>query len=170
MTADTLVQKHALVCFDGSADATAAIAAAGELLDLRAATVVTVWEPVAIWAPYDPATAVTAGISRLATKELGLDDITSEVAQATTERGVELAREAGFAATGRVRSGKAWRAICESADEIDAATIVLGARGLSRVQSALLGSVSAAVLAHAKRAVLVIPAHAQRPEAGDIVR
>jgi nucleotide-binding universal stress UspA family protein len=166
MNADTLVPPLALLCFDGSADAVAAIAVAGELLDSRSAAVVTVWEPVAIWAPYDPAAALTAGVSRLASKELGLDEIASEAAHATMERGVELAHQAGFEATGRVSSGKAWRAICESADEIDAATVVLGARGLSRVQSALLGSVSAAVLAHAKRAVLVIPAHARRQKPG----
>ena len=55
--------------------------------------------------------------------------------------------------------GKTWRAICDVAGEIDAATIVLGARGLSQVASLLLGSVSSAVLVHAKRPVLVVPHH-----------
>ena len=55
--------------------------------------------------------------------------------------------------------GKTWRAICDVAGEIDAVTIVLGARGLSRVGSLLLGSVSSAVLVHAKRPVLVVPHH-----------
>jgi hypothetical protein len=61
MNADTLVPPRALLYLDGSADAVAAIVVAGELLDSRSAAVVTVWEPVAIWAPYDPATALTAG-------------------------------------------------------------------------------------------------------------
>lgn len=168
MTADLLAPRRALLCFDGSVDAVDAIAVASELLDSRVAVVVTVWEPVAIWAPYDPATVLSAGIVRLATKELGLDKIAGEIAHSTMERGVELARQAGFEATGRVSSGKAWRAICESANEIDAAPIVLGARGLSRVQSALLGSVSAAVLAHAKQAVLVVPALAQRSQTMEV--
>jgi nucleotide-binding universal stress UspA family protein len=72
---------------------------------------------------------------------------------------VELATESGFHAQGRVVSGRAWRAICQVATELDAEVIVLGARGLGRVQSALLGSVSSAVLVHAKRPVLVVPRH-----------
>lgn len=158
MTAGTVTLKRALLCFDGSGDAVNAITVAGELLGSRAATVLTVWEPVAIWEPYDPATILSAGVSRLAAKELGLDEIARDIARSTMERGLELARQAGFDATGKISSGKAWRAICDAAQQIDAAPIVLGARGLSRVQSALLGSVSAAVAAHAKRAVLVIPA------------
>lgn len=35
--------------------------------------------------------------------------------------------------------------------------IVLGARGLGRVESMLLGSVSIAVIFHSKRPVLVVP-------------
>jgi len=58
-----------------------------------------------------------------------------------------------------VARGKTWRRICDVAEETDAATIVLGARGLSRVGSLLLGSVSSAVLVHAKRSVLVVPRH-----------
>jgi nucleotide-binding universal stress UspA family protein len=162
MTARTSAPKCALLCFDGSGDAVHAIAVAGELLSSRAATVMTVWEPVSMWEPYDPGAVLSAGVSRLAAKELGLDEIASDLARSTMERGVQLAREAGFEATGHLSSGKTWRAICETAQELDAAPIVLGARGLSRVQSALLGSVSAAVAAHAKRAVLVIPApHAE---------
>jgi hypothetical protein len=55
---------------------------------------------------------------------------------------------------------------------VQAAPIVLGARGLSRVQSLLLGSVSSAVAAHANRALLIVPASpgeavpAAAPEAG----
>jgi nucleotide-binding universal stress UspA family protein len=166
MTAGTAAPRPVLLCFDGSQDAVRAIAVAAQLLASRAATVITAWEPVASWAPYDPATALTAGVSRLAAKELGLDEMASDVARSTMERGVELASQAGFDAIGDVRKGKAWHAICECAKEIDAALIVLGARGLSRVQSALLGSVSATVLVHAKRAVLVIPADAYSPEKG----
>jgi nucleotide-binding universal stress UspA family protein len=88
------------------------------------------------------------------------------------QRGVELAREAGFNVSGELKSGKAWRAICEAAEEVQAAPIVLGARGLSRVQSLLLGSVSSAVAAHADQALLIVPAPpreaepASPPEAG----
>ncbi len=45
----------------------------------------------------------------------------------------------------------------DAANERDAAAVVLGARGLGRVESVLLGSVSTAVVAHLHRPVLVIP-------------
>jgi|CZKG01.1.fsa_nt_gi nucleotide-binding universal stress UspA family protein len=147
----------ALLCFDGSSDAAHAITVAGALLGSRAATVVTVWEPVAVWAPYDPAALMSAGVSRLASEDLGLDEIAEDIARETLARGVRLAGEVGFQASGKLASGKAWRAICEAAKEIDASSIVVGARGLSRVQSALLGSVSGAVVNHAGRPVLVVP-------------
>jgi nucleotide-binding universal stress UspA family protein len=148
-----------LLCFDGSDDAATAIAQAAELLAPRRAVVLTVWEPVATWEPYDPATILTAPVSKLVSSALGIDEITAELAEEKVRQGVALARSAGFAAQGRVAQGKTWRTICDVAGEIDAATIVLGARGLSRVGSLLLGSVSSAVLVHAKRPVLVVPHH-----------
>jgi nucleotide-binding universal stress UspA family protein len=168
MTAHARSQKRVLLCFDGSADAANAIAVAGSLLGSREATVVTVWEPVAVWQPYDPAAVLSAGVSLLSSERLGLDEIASEIARATMQRGVELAREAGFNVRGELKSGKAWRAICEAAQEVDAAPIVLGARGLSRVQSLLLGSVSSAVAAHANQALLIVPAAPREaaPEGG----
>jgi nucleotide-binding universal stress UspA family protein len=121
--------------------------------------VLTVWEPVASWAPYDPVTILDTPVSRLASHALGLDEDMRDLAQERVKRGVRLATDAGFRAEGRVEKGKPWRAICQVADELDAGTIVVGARGLGRVQSALLGSVSAAVVHHAKRPVLVVPHH-----------
>jgi nucleotide-binding universal stress UspA family protein len=149
----------ALLCFDGSDDAAAAIAKAGELLAPRAAVVLTVWEPVRVWEPSDPVTIVSAPLERLVATELDLDQIVADLAHSKAEHGVTLARAAGFDATAWVTGGKTWTAICEVADELDAEPIVIGSRGLGRAQSALLGSVSCAVIAHAKRAVLVGPAH-----------
>jgi nucleotide-binding universal stress UspA family protein len=121
--------------------------------------VLTVWEPVATWEPYDPATILSARVSKLLSRALGVDKIAAEVAEEKVKQGVALASSAGFAAQGRVAHGKTWRAICDVAGEIDARAIVLGARGLSQMESLLLGSVSTAVLAHAKRPVLVVPHH-----------
>ena len=151
------VPAPALLCFDGSEDASAAIVRAGELLTPGRAVVLTVWEPVAVWAPYDPATIVTAPLERLASNALHLDEIVQDVGRETMERGVGLATDAGFQAEGRLARGKAWRSICEVANELGAEPIVVGARGLGRVRSALLGSVSTAVVFHAKRPVLVVP-------------
>jgi nucleotide-binding universal stress UspA family protein len=146
-----------LLCFDGSEDAAAAIASAGQVLSGRKAVVLTVWEPVASWAPYDPATILSTPLSRLASNALGLDEIMRDVARERMQRGTKLATEAGFQAEGRMEEGKPWRMICEVADALCAEPIVVGARGLGRVESALLGSVSSAVVFHAKRPVLVVP-------------
>ena len=148
-----------LLCFDGSDDAAAAITKAGEFLAPSSAVVLTVWEPVRVWEPWDPLTIVSAPLGRLIAKEIDLDQIVADVACDKAEHGTELARVAGFDATARVTRGKAWEAICEVADELDAEPIVIGSRGLGRAQSALLGSVSSAVIVHARRAVLVGPAH-----------
>ena len=125
--------RRVLLCFDGSDDAAEAIAVAGEMLGSREAVVLSVWEPAAAWQPYDPATIITAPVSRLASNSLGLDEIARDLAVERVTAGVDLARRAGFDARERVAKGKAWRVICELADELDAGLIVLGARGLSRV-------------------------------------
>ena len=152
-----------LLCYDGSEGAAVAITAAGRILGPRKAIVLTVWEPVAVWQPYDPATGLTAPLSKLASRALGLDEIAHDLAEERVTAGSELAREAGFEAQCRTAGGKPWRVICDVAHDIDAEPIVVGARGLSRVQSALLGSVSAAVVQHARRPVLVVPGHATNP-------
>jgi nucleotide-binding universal stress UspA family protein len=157
MHAQSTNARPALLCFDGSDDAAAAIASAGEMLAPLRAVVLTVWEPVASWAPSDPATILSAPLSRLASKELGLDEAVRDLAREWMERGTELATEVGFQAQGRLEEGKPWRVIRRIADELGAEPIVMGARGLGRMESALLGSVSSAVLHHTKRPVLVVP-------------
>ena len=146
-----------LICFDGSEDAATAVVKAGEVVAARAALVLTVWEPVTSWAHYDPATILSAPVSRLASNALELDEIARDVAREHAERGRELADQAGFQAEVRLEQGKPWRVICQVAADIQAQPIVIGARGLGRMESALLGSVSLAVVHHAKRPVLVVP-------------
>jgi nucleotide-binding universal stress UspA family protein len=130
------VRKPLLVCFDGSTDAEFAISSAADLFGPRPAVVITVNESIRLWEPSDPATILDAPVGKLLSQVLELEEIADEVAQEHVNRGVELAQAGGFDARGRVVRGKAWRAICDIADEIDAAAIVLGARGLSRMQPA----------------------------------
>ena len=76
-------------------------------------------------------------------------------------RGVEAAVRAGFEAEAVVAAADSvagvWGAVLDVAAERDAAVIVAGRRGISRVQSALMGSVSNGLVNHAPISVLVVP-------------
>ena len=77
--------------------------------------------------------------------------------------GAELARQAGFEAEARGDLAEpTWEGIVVAADEIDAAVIVIGSRGLSGAKELFEGSVSHEVAAHARRPVLIVPPPATR--------
>ena len=76
----------------------------------------------------------------------------SQMARETSDQG-QPSRAQQDLRLGSVAEGKLWRAICDEAEKLDAEPIVVGARGLSHVQSAFLGSVSSAVVVHAHRPV-----------------
>jgi nucleotide-binding universal stress UspA family protein len=145
-----------LVCYDGSADAKAAIARAGELFAGRKTLVLNVWEPIMEVMTRTPASfGLLAGIPDVEE----LDAKTEAGAQRTAEEGAQLAREAGLDASARLRarSGSIAQAIIAEADSSGCNAIVIGSRGLSGLGSLLLGSVSHALVQHADRAVLVVP-------------
>ncbi len=50
-----------------------------------------------------------------------------------------------------------WETILTVADERDAEAIVVGRRGVSRLESVLMGSVSNGLVQHSSRPVLVMP-------------
>jgi nucleotide-binding universal stress UspA family protein len=50
-----------------------------------------------------------------------------------------------------------WEGIVDVADELDAAVIVLGSRGLKGIREQFEGSVSHEVAQHAGRPVLIVP-------------
>ena len=146
-----------LICYDGSADAQAAIEHAGELLAGQPAGVLTVWEPF-----IDVLTRSGAGLSvgGLIANIDEIDAASEREARERAEEGVERARRSGLDAQARTRQRGASiaDAVLDEAEEVDASAVVLGTRGLSGVKSLLLGSVSHGVLQHADRPVVIVPA------------
>ena len=144
-----------LFCYDGSEGSRAAMAAAAEIVAHPApAVVLSIWQPAAVLL----ARAGGFGGSYLS-DEGKVDGEQAQLAADAAEEGVERARAHGYDANARVEEATegAGRKIIEIADELDARLIVCGRRGLGAVASALLGSVSHVVLAHAGRPVLIAP-------------
>ena len=157
-----------VLAYDGSDHARIAIEQSGALLTGRRAVVVTVWQSLAglfLHADVDRLT----GTMREAADELDAAD--AEEATTRAAEGAELASAAGFEASPlAVRAGgRVWAELLGAANEADCAAIVLGSRGLSRLQSALLGSVSHGVLHHARRPVLLVPTSGGATAAGPVV-
>lgn len=143
-----MTEAPLLIAYDGSPGSRHAIETAARLLSGRRAVVVSVWSSVLTAAP------VAGGIPAYFSD---LDPKLEETARKTAEEGAEIARKAGFDAEPRTASETtAWLAIVNLSNELDAAAIVMGARGLSGLKSVLLGSTSHGVLHHTERPVLII--------------
>ena len=142
-----------LLCFDGSAQAEAAIRVASVLLAGREAIVLAVAIPAAEELPLDPAGDLAGRISGL---YRDWDEIAAELAERHVRTGCEIAIGEGFAARPLTASGRPAATILRVADESGAAVIVLGA-GRHGALGGLLGSVSARVVQQARCPVLVIP-------------
>ncbi len=139
-----------LICYDGSPDADRAIDAAAELFpSLRAvvldvAPVLTTAESVAAMSSVVPGTA--------------FDELNESEALTIARAGAAYAERAGIAAEARgAVASPTWQGIVDVADEIDAAVIVIGSRGLRGLREFASGSVSHEVAVHANRPVLIIP-------------
>jgi nucleotide-binding universal stress UspA family protein len=138
-----------LICYDGSAGARRAIDAAAELLGPRHAVVLDVAPPLT---PAESMATVTA-VPVNPFEDLNLDD----AVVAATE-GAERAKHAGFDAVARGGvAAPTWQGVVVVADEIDAAVIVTGSRGLNGAEELFDGSLSHDVARHAGRPVLIVP-------------
>ena len=148
MHAEAMDDGPILICYDGSASAELAIAAAGRLFGQRRAVVLDV----------APLQEVAEAYAAMGSDAAALDRLTLQTAAARAEAGAELARAAGFHAQGRAQvEAPTWLGVVEVADEIGAAAIVIGSRGLSGMRALLEGSVSHQVATHAGRPVLIVP-------------
>jgi nucleotide-binding universal stress UspA family protein len=142
-----------LLCYDGSADAVHAIEHAGALFAGRRALVVTVWERLASF----DAGAWLDEIGS-STADTHYRDRQAEHAAGVAADGVRVAQQAGLEAepVSVEATGSVWQTILDLADQHDAATIVMGSRGLTGLRSIFHGSVSSAVAHHAERPTLII--------------
>ena len=145
-----------MLCYDGSEDARAAIEKAAELYPAQAVTVVTVWQPVMeVWARATPGFGMVPSIPN----SVEIDEATNRAAKETAAEGVALADKLGLKAEPLVVTQQTTpgRDLLKAAEDLDASVIVMGTRGLGRVKSLLLGSVSHELIQRADRSVTVVP-------------
>jgi nucleotide-binding universal stress UspA family protein len=139
-----------LICYDDSPDAARAIEAAAALFGPRRAVVVDVL-------PWMTAAESTAATSSLVPGN-AFEEVNRAEARQIAGRGAEIARSAGFEAEPRGELASAtWEGILEVADELDAAVIVIGSRGLTGMKKIFDASLSQQVAEHAGRPVLIVP-------------
>lgn len=145
-----------LICYDGSESAERSFDAAAGVLAGRKAIVADIG-PVLTGA--ETYAAISPGIDIALLEQANLGG-----ALERAEQGAELARRAGFEAEAHADlSAPTWEGIVDLADEVGAAVIVIGSRGLTGLRERLEGSVSHQVAEHSTRPVLIVPPHDDHP-------
>jgi nucleotide-binding universal stress UspA family protein len=143
-------EAEILICYNGSNDAKRAVDVAAALLGSRHAVVLNV------------APAMTFAEGMAATSSLvpgsAFEDLNKADALIRAQAGAARARRAGLDAEARATTAPTtWRGIVDVADELDAAIIVIGSRGLNGLHEIARGSISHNVATHARRPVLIVP-------------
>jgi nucleotide-binding universal stress UspA family protein len=139
-----------LICYDRSAHARRAIETAAELFPSSRAVVLDV----------APVLTEEESYFELSPFAPNFEELNREAALEQSSVGVQLAERAGIRAEGRADvSGRTWDGVVAVAEEIDAAVIVIGSRGLNGAKALLRHSLSHQVAQHAGRPVLIVPPH-----------
>lgn len=142
--------ERILICYDGTEDSERAVDTAAALLGPRDAVVLDV----------APAMSFAEGMAATSSMVPGsaFEGLNRADALRLAEAGAERARRAGLRAEARgTIASTTWQGIVDVADELDAAAIVIGSRGLRGLREFAGGSVSHDVATHARRPVLIVP-------------
>ena len=147
-----------LIAFDGSAAARQAVAAAAALLKPRVTLVLTVWEAALAHAAVAPQPDVTMTPAVDPATVLQFDEALRGRAERVANEGAELARSLGLDAEPLAMADvrDIARTIVDVAHEHNAATIVVGSRGLSGFRARFEGSTSKGVVKHSPCPVVVV--------------
>jgi nucleotide-binding universal stress UspA family protein len=153
--------RPAVVAYDGSAEAQAAVRQAVALLGHRPLVVATVWE-AGLAAMTMASAPGEMGMTNLPDPEevAAVDRAVSDRANAVAEDGARLARELGATveAVSVPESVDAAETLASIAEERAASAIVVGSRGLGAIKARVLGSTSRKLLHHTRLPVLVVRA------------
>ncbi|MGZ6697817.1 MAG: universal stress protein [Solirubrobacteraceae bacterium] len=155
--------RPALVAFDGSAEAQAAVREAVALFGDRPLAVVTIWEPgLAAMVFTPPPGEVGATYVPDPDALVAVDRAESDHAERVAQAGAELAR--GLGATAEAVSVPDTADVAETlvaiAEQRGARAIVIGTRGAHGFRAHVTGSTTQRLLRHARCPVLVVRASA----------
>jgi nucleotide-binding universal stress UspA family protein len=139
-----------LICYDGSPDAKRGIETAATLFGSRRAVVLDIGPPLTGAESLAAVSSVVPGNA--------FEELNAAAAREVAGQGAEIARSSGLDAEARsALLAPTWEGIVDAADELGAAVIVIGSRGLSGLKETLEGSLSHQLAEHAGRPVLIVP-------------
>jgi nucleotide-binding universal stress UspA family protein len=149
------VSSLIVIGYDGSDEARHAIDAVAAILRTADAVVANVWSPMVV-----PATATPLAAPATPPPSDDQDAQLELAARRVVDEGVERASDVGLRARSELRCGAAGdvgRLLGQLADEYEADLVVVGRRGVSRLEAVVLGSVSNDTVRQSRRPVLVVP-------------
>jgi len=146
-----------VIGYDGSSDADHAIDFAAARLGPAPARVVTVWESGLAAGQAQAAPALGAPAVPSPEDERRLEAAAHEVAAAGAARAAAAGLHAEPDTRVGIGVGDIASALFDIAEEHDADLVVVGRRGMGRIRSAVLGSVSDAAIRDGRLPVLVVP-------------